>query len=174
MPTATPTTPAEARALDQPLLRWGLLVVFLVVAAGAGFVGNLLQGSEVGTRYLAFERPGWAPPQEAFGIVWPVLYVLIGIAGWRLWRTAGGVRAAALPLGLWATQLVVNAVWPGVFFGLEEFGWAVPVIVLLDVVVVATVVTAARVDRWAAALLAPYLGWILYATALNVAIWQLN
>ncbi|MTV27738.1 tryptophan-rich sensory protein [Nitriliruptoraceae bacterium ZYF776] len=171
---ASPPAHLEARALANPWSRWTVLVVFLVVAGAAGFVGNLVQGSEVGTRYLDFERPPWAPPQEAFGIVWPVLYVLIGIAGWRLWRTTGGVRAAALPLGLWALQLVVNAVWPGVFFGLEEFGWAVPVIVLLDVVVIATIVVAARVDRWAAALLAPYLAWILYATALNVAIWQLN
>jgi translocator protein len=153
---------------------WIALAVFLVVAASAGWVGNLVQGDDVGARYLTFERPVWAPPQEAFGIVWPVLYVLIGVAGWRVWRAAGGLRPARVALGLWATQLVVNAVWPGVFFGAGEFGAAVPVIVLLDLVVIATIVAAARHDRLAAWLLAPYLGWILYATALNVAIWQLN
>lgn len=162
------------RADPPPLTRWGALVAFILVAAAAGAVGGLTQGDDVGARYLAFERPPWAPPQQAFGIVWPVLYVLIGIAGWRLWRSVGSVRAARLPLALWASQLVVNAIWPGVFFGSDRFGLAVAVIAVLDVIVVATIVAFARRDRLAAALLVPYLVWILYATALNVAIWQLN
>jgi len=154
--------------------RWLGLLGFIVVAGAAGFVGNLLQGDDVGARYLTFERPAWAPPQEAFGIVWPILYLLIGIAGWRVWRSAGGLRAASLPLGLWGAQLVLNAIWPGVFFGINEFGLAIPVIVALAVAVVATIVAFARVDRIAAWLLIPYLVWILYATALNVALWVMN
>jgi translocator protein len=154
--------------------RWVGLVLFLVLAFAAGGIGSLAQGGDVGARYLALERPGWAPPSAAFGIVWPLLYLAIGIAGWRVWRAAGGVRAAALPLGLWALQLVLNAVWPGVFFGMQEFGWAVAVIVVLDLVVLATVLTFHRVDRIAAWLLVPYLLWILYATALNLALLQLN
>jgi len=150
------------------------LVLFVLLAFAAGGIGSLLQGSDVGARYLAFDRPVWAPPSWAFGIVWPVLYVLIGVAAWRVWRAAGSVRAAAVPLALWAVQLLLNAVWPWVFFGLEAFWAAVVVVVALDLAVLATIVAFARRDRPAAWLLVPYLAWILYATALNIAIATLN
>jgi translocator protein len=154
--------------------RWLGLLVFLVVAFAAGGIGNLLQGADVDTRYLALDRPVWAPPAWTFGVVWPVLYLLIGVAAWRVWRTAGGVAVASTALGLWLAQLVVNAIWPGVFFGLGAFGPAVAVIAVLIVLVAATLVAFARIDRLAAGLLVPYLLWITYAAALNVAVWQLN
>lgn len=150
------------------------LALFVLLAFAAGGIGSLLQGSDVGARYLAFERPVWAPPSWAFGIVWPLLYVLIGVAAWRVWRVAGSLRAAAAPLALWGVQLLLNAVWPWVFFGLEAFWAAVVVVVALDVAVLATIVAFARRDRLAGWLLAPYLAWILYASALNIAIAALN
>lgn len=170
-PSHDPTDAAAGPSGRRQALGVG---AFLLLAFAAGGIGSVLQGSDVGARYLAFERPVWAPPSWAFGVVWPVLYVLIGVAAWRVWRQAGGVGAAAWPLGLWAGQLVLNAAWPGVFFGSDALWAAVAVIGVLDLVVVATVVTFARVDRAAAALLAPYLAWILYATALNVAIAAAN
>lgn len=150
------------------------LLAFLLISYTAATVGVLTQGDDVGTRYLALERPAWAPPAGAFGLVWPVLYTLIGVAAWRVWRAAGGVTVAKAALAVWLVQHAVNAAWPGVFFGLGEFGWAIAVIVILDVLVVATIAAFARWDRWAALLLVPYLLWILYATALNVAIWRAN
>ena len=150
------------------------LALFLLLAFAAGGIGSLLQGNDVGARYLVLERPVWAPPSWAFGVVWPVLYVLIGVAAWRVWRAAGSVWAAAGPLALWGGQLLLNALWPWVFFGLEAFWPAVGVIIVLDVVVLATIVAFARRDRPAAWLLVPYLLWILYASALNIAIAALN
>ncbi len=70
--------------------------------------------------------------------------------------------------------MVLNGIWPGVFFGLTEFGLAIPIIIALDVVVVATILAFRRFDRVAAWLLAPYLAWIVYATALNIALWSMN
>ncbi|MCC5947556.1 MAG: tryptophan-rich sensory protein [Nitriliruptoraceae bacterium] len=157
----------------SPARRWGALLVALLLAFAAGAVGNLLQGDGVAERYLALDRPVWAPPSEAFGIVWPVLYLLIAIAGWRLWERRSR-PIARVTGGLWLAQLIVNAVWPGVFFGLEAFGPAIAVIVTLVALVASTVATAWRADRLAAALLVPYLAWIAYAMALNIAIWQLN
>ena len=145
------------------------LVVFVGLAYAAAGVGNLLQG-DVGAVYQELDRPPWAPPSGVFGPVWGVLYTLIGITGWWVWRHGPGPRMR-LALGLWAVQLVVNAAWPGVFFGLGELGWGLVVIVTLDVLVIATIVAIARVHRPAVAPLLPYLAWILFATALNASIW---
>jgi translocator protein len=150
------------------------LAAFLAITLAASLIGTITQGDDVGQRYLALDTPAWAPPQDAFGIVWPILYVLIAVAGWRVWRAARGVSGARNALTLWLAQLAVNAAWPGIFFGLNEFGIAIAVIVLLDVLVVATILRFRRHDRWAALLLVPYLVWILYATALNISVWAMN
>jgi translocator protein len=159
-------------ATDSPSARRQAVVLagFLVVSYAAAAIGTVTQGGDVGGTYLALDPPAWAPPAWLFGPVWTVLYALIGVAGWWAWRVgpADGRRTA---LRLWGAQLVVNAAWPGVFFGLGELGWALAVIVTLDVLVVATIVAFARIARPAAALLVPYLAWILFATALNAAIW---
>ena len=162
MPPPTASTPAGRQI--------GALAWFLLVSYAAAAVGTVTQGGDVGGTYLALDPPAWAPPPWLFGPVWTVLYALIGVAGWWVWRIdAAGGRGPAL--GLWTAQLVVNAAWPGVFFGLGELGWALVVIVTLDVLVVATIVAVGRLTRVAAALLVPYLAWILFATALNAALW---
>lgn len=150
------------------------LFVFLASSAAAGAIGRLLQGSYVQDRYLSFNLPSWAPPPAAFGIVWPILYVLIAVAAWWLWRGVASPEQRRVPLVLWGAQLAVNAVWPGVFFGVNEFAWALLVIVVLDVLVLATVVSFLRDNRVAGVMLVPYLVWLLYATALNAALLWLN
>ncbi|MEX0952702.1 MAG: TspO/MBR family protein [Nitriliruptoraceae bacterium] len=152
------------------------LLGFLAASIAAGGVGALLQGptSRVTERYLAYDLPTWAPDGSVFGIVWPVLYVLIGLAAWQLWRRTSERTAIRGALTLWGAQLVLNAAWPGVFFGIPALGAAIVVIVALDVTVMATIVAFWRHDRLAALLLVPYLVWILFATALNVAVWSLN
>lgn len=166
------TRPAPLRPTSHARSAVGL-VGFVALAFAAGGLGSWLQGpsAEVSARYAAFALPTWAPPAAAFGIVWPVLYLLIGLAGWRVWRAAGSVAGARGALGLWSGQLAINALWPGVFFGLGLLGLAAAVIVVLALVVVASVLAAARHDRLAAWLLVPYLAWLLYAGALNIAIW---
>ena len=151
------------------------MVGFVLLAFAAGWIGSVTQGDDVGARYLAFERPVWAPPQAAFGIVWPVLYLLIGIAGWRVWDVAGGFRAArdgARPVGApsWSSTPSGRACSSA----RTSSAWRSLIILALDVVVIATIAAFRRHDRIAAALLLPYLVWILYATALNVALWRLN
>ncbi|GAA2748435.1 tryptophan-rich sensory protein [Amnibacterium kyonggiense] len=110
----------------------------------------------------------WTPPNWAFGVVWSVLYLLMAVSGWLLW-----LRRARGALGLYVTQLVVNALWTPVFFGgypligTTALWIGVAIIVLLDLLVTATIATAWRVSRPAALLLVPYLAWILYASTLN-------
>ena len=116
--------------------------------------------------YRQLEKPPWAPPAGVFGPAWSVLYTLIGVAGGRL----ANAPSPRLPLALHGVQLVLNAAWSPLFFQSRRRKAALAVVVGMDVAVTAEILTAFRRDRTAAALLVPYLAWILYATALNAAV----
>jgi translocator protein len=107
---------------------------------------------------------GWV-----FGPVWTILYALMGIAAWRVWKDRG-FSGATVPLSLFAAQLVVNAIWTPLFFGAGLLGWALVDILVLNLLLGATIVAFSRVDRPAGLLLVPYILWVLFATALNAAI----
>ena len=123
--------------------------------------------------YGALSKPSWTPPSWLFGPVWTVLYVMMAVAAWLVWRRQG-LAGAGLPLGLFAAQLALNAAWSPVFFRLHAVGWGFAVIVALWVTVLATVVAFWRVMPTAGWLLVPYQLWITFAGALNLAIWRLN
>ena len=149
---------------------WPSLLIFLAAVAFVAVVGGIAAGSARST-YAALELPSWAPPGWLFGPVWTVLYVMIGIAGWLLWRAPGG---RGTPLVLWVVQLVLNLVWTPLFFGADRYGIALMEIVLLWCFIVATIAAGWRVSRLAALLLVPYLAWVSFATALNASVWWLN
>lgn len=149
----------------------GLVGWFAVcfLAAGIGSLASIRAGSF----YTDLVRPDWAPPPEVFGPVWTVLYALMAVAAWLVWRQ-GGFRAARTALTLFLVQLVVNALWSWLFFAWQMGGAAFADIVLLWLLIVATLVAFARVRLLAAALLVPYLLWVSFASALNYTVWQLN
>lgn len=142
----------------------GLLGCFgaSAVAAGVGGLGAR-RAPEV---YAQLSKPAWAPPAGVFGPVWTGLYTSMAIAAWRIWQR-GGSRGV---LALHGAQLVVNAAWPVAFFDRRAPGVSVGIIAVLDALVVAEVAAAYRRDRVAAGLLVPYLGWCLFATALDVSV----
>lgn len=142
-------------------------------AAVAAAVTGTLSAVSAADRYQGLVQPAWAPPPFLFGPVWTVLYVLIAVSGWLVWRRSGwsGARTA---LSVYAVQLVLNALWTPLFFGAGLFGLAFAEIVLLWGSIVVTIVLFARHSRLAAALLVPYLAWVTFASALNLAIWTLN
>ena len=149
--------------------QWLMLAGFLGVVAVVAVVGGLAATSAKEV-YAGLEQPPWAPPASLFGPVWTVLYITIAVAGWLYWRTDGETRGfAAYGIGL-----LFNLLWTPLFFEGRAAGLALADIVLLDVVVVVTIVLFGRRSKAAAALLVPYLGWILYATALNTAVVVLN
>lgn len=125
------------------------------------------------SEYVAFEQPPWAPPGWVFGVVWPALYTLMGVAAWLVW-TRGGWAAQRRPLTLFLVQLALNAVWTPLFFGAELRGWAFAEILVLWAAILATLLAFRRVSRTAAWLLVPYLVWVTYAVALTFAVWRLN
>lgn len=149
---------------------WPSLVVFLLASFAVAAVGGVAAGSARST-YDALQVPSWAPPGWLFGPVWTVLYLMIAVAGWLLWRTRGG---RGLPLVLWVVQLLLNLVWSPLFFGADRYGVALLEIFLLWGFIVATIVAGWRVSRLAAVLLVPYWMWVSFATALNAAVWWLN
>ncbi|QZY29741.1 TspO/MBR family protein [Nocardioides coralli] len=149
--------------------RWAALPGFLLAVAVAAGLGGWAAGSAPET-YRELELPGFAPPSWLFGPVWTVLYVAIAVAAWLVWRRDGWTRS----LTLWVVQLVLNAAWTPLFFGLGLIGWALVDIVVLLVAVAVTTALFRRTSTAAALLLVPYLAWVGFATLLNAAIWQLN
>ena len=149
------------------------LVLLLGLCLGIGMLGSSLVETSIGTWYADLIKPTFTPPNEVFGPVWTVLYVLMAVAAWRVWRGAEWENARG-PLTLFALQLALNLGWSVVFFGLQKIGAAVATIIVLDVAVLVTLLAFRTIDRTAALLLMPYLGWMLYATVLNVATWRLN
>lgn len=144
------------------------LLLLLTAAYAASFVGTVGTFRGLQGLYPALAKPPWNPPGWLFGPVWTVLYALMAVAAWRVWRAEGR------GLWVWWTQLGFNALWPWLFFAWGRLGLAALECGLLAIVVLATLLVFRRSDRTAAWLLAPYLAWVLFATTLNVAIWRIN
>jgi translocator protein len=146
------------------------LVGWVAACFAAGWFGSQFQP---GAWFEQLEKPAWQPPNWLFGPVWTVLYALMAVAAWMVWKRYG-FRGAPVALGLFALQLVLNALWSWVFFGLQRPGLAFVEITVLAVVLTATVVVFWRRRMVAGLLLLPYLGWVLFASALTATIWRLN
>jgi len=144
-----------------------LFLTFSAAAVGA------FASAQAGTFYMQLVRPAWAPPGWLFGPVWSVLYLLMGIAAWLVWR-AQGWRGAGLALGFFVVQLAVNALWTWLFFVWHQGAWALVEIVLLWVLIVCTIAAFWPHHKIAALMLLPYLVWVSFATALTYAMWTLN
>jgi tryptophan-rich sensory protein len=153
------------------MARIASLVVAVGLCLAVGALGGWVTATSVKTWYPLLNKPSFTPPDWLFGPVWTVLYVLMGVAAWRVWRAGARARHA---LALFALQLALNLAWSVVFFGLHRIGTAVAVIVLLEVAILATVAAFRQIDRPAAALLLPYALWVGFATVLNIAVWRLN
>lgn len=129
--------------------------------------------TDTGPWYDALRKPPFQPPKWVFGPVWTVLYAAMAVAAWRVWRRAGWDGARG-PLTLFLVQLALNVAWSWLFFAWRRPDLASVEIVVLWLAILATLLAFLRVDRAAAWLLAPYLAWVTFATALTIALWRLN
>jgi len=155
---------------------WLVLAVFIGLALAAGAVGAAFApGASAPARhwYALLVKPAWAPPNSWLGPVWLVLYVLMGTAAWIVWRERYHRRRGAA-LAAYSAQLLLNALWAPLFFGARNIGAGLFVSVALWLSIVWTMREFAAVKSGAAWLMAPYLIWVSFATALNLAIWRLN
>lgn len=150
-----------------------MLVVFVGLCLAVGAAGGWVTADSVKTWYTTINKPSFTPPNWVFGPVWTGLYVLMGIAAWRVWCKARPDQLR-VPLALFAVQLALNLAWSVVFFGAHRIGGAVVVIVGLEAAILATMVAFRRMDGLAALLLVPYALWVAFAAVLNVAVWKSN
>ena len=169
--TATPNTSKVKSAL--------VLVAFIAISFAVAALGTIATAGNLNGWYADAEKASWNPPNWLFGPAWTLLYTLMSIAAWLVWRQRERVRVRPA-LTLYVVQLVLNAVWTPVFFGLyPSIGspalWiALVIIVALDLAVLLTMLSFWRVSKVAAWLLVPYWAWVLFATTLNWALATLN
>jgi benzodiazapine receptor len=151
------------------------LIGWVALSNAAGLIGALAT-SRAGDFYRTLERPEWGPPSWLFGPVWTLLYVLMGVAAWLVWKApdAQEARHRRQALALFVAQLVVNALWSWIFFAWREGALAFVEIIVLALMIVATIAAFHRISRRAAWLLIPYLAWVLFATVLTYSIWRRN
>lgn len=140
------------------------IAVLVIVTASSGAI------FKPGDWYDGLRKPGWTPPDWVFPVVWSILYLAIAAAGWLVWREAG----LGLPLVLWGAQLVFNAAWSWLFFGLHRMDLAFTDVIGLWLSIVGFIVVAFPVSPVAAGLFIPYLVWVTTAAALNKRVLDLN
>jgi tryptophan-rich sensory protein len=148
------------------LSRYTSLFFFLALVAGTAWWSR----HEPGPFYASLQKPTWTPPAELFAPVWAVIYVLIALAGWIVWRAQG----LGLALAAWFVQLGLNGAWPWLMFGHKQITYALTDIIVLLLAIVVFIGLAWPVRRSAALLFVPYFLWVSFAAVLNFEIWRLN
>ena len=151
------------------------LIGFLTVCFAVAGLGSVITTAQTspGGWFETLDKPFFSPPSWLFGPVWTVLYFLIALSGWLVWRQ-GGFSGARVAMLLFFGQLALNFLWSVIFFGLQAPGLALVEIVILWINILLAALAFRPLSRLAAVLLLPYLAWVTFATVLNAAIWWLN
>ncbi|WP_430614221.1 TspO/MBR family protein [Flavobacterium sp. JP2137] len=151
------------------------IVMGILLCSGVGYLSSIVTRSSLTTWYPQIEKPWFNPPNAVFPIVWPILYILMGIAVGMVWAKRAAaeslVRKALIVFGV---QLLLNALWSILFFGLQNPKLAFFELVVLLVAVIFCGRQFYKISPWAAYLLVPYVLWLSFAGILNFSIWMLN
>lgn len=150
------------------------LAAFVALTFSAAGIGSAFTAQSVRTWYPALRKPLGNPPASYFGPVWTGLYFLMAIAAWNVWRVGGGWDGASPAITIFLIQLVLNAAWSVIFFGMRRPRLALLEIALLWAAILTTVILFWRISTLSGALLVPHLAWVTYAAYLNAAVWRLN
>lgn len=154
-------------------LPWGAMALFAAAVIFLGFLSGQAAGStEDNSWFQTLTKPAWQPPGAVFGIVWTLLYALLGGAAAIVWASGHPARRQALLL--FGAQLAANLTWSPLFFTANRILPALLLLVTIWVLALLTTLAFGRIDRRAAWMLVPYMAWLSYATVLNLRIWQLN
>jgi benzodiazapine receptor len=150
------------------------LVICLALTFSAAFIGSLFTRSAVPDWYATLNKPSFTPPNWLFGPVWTILYILMAISAFIVWQKGLANPAVRVALTIYLIQLILNALWSVIFFGLKFPLFAFFEILLLWSAIAFTIFTFARASITAAFLLIPYILWVSFAAVLNFSIWFLN
>jgi tryptophan-rich sensory protein len=149
------------------------LVVSLAVPLLAGFGSSVFTVNSISTWYASLSKPWFSPPNVVFAPVWTILYILMGLALFLIWRSPRN-RTRDIGIALFAAQLAINVIWTLAFFGLQNTLYGVLTIIPLWILIAATIYQFYKVEKWASYLLVPYIVWVSIATALNASVYLLN
>lgn len=150
--------------------QWLVLAGLIVLCLAVGAIGGWATAQSVTDWYPTLVKPSWTPPNWLFAPVWTLLYIIMAIAAWLVWRS-GNARGALL---LFGAQLLLNLAWSILFFGARSPGLGLANIAILWIAIAATIFAFALRSRLAAFLMVPYLAWVSFASALNASIWMAN
>lgn len=149
------------------------LVVSLAVPLLAGFGSSVFTVNSISTWYATLNKPWFSPPNVVFAPVWTILYILMGLALFLIWRSLRN-RTRDIGIALFAAQLAINVIWTLAFFGLQNTLYGVLTIIPLWILIAATIYQFYKVEKWASYLLVPYFVWVSIATALTASVYLLN
>jgi translocator protein len=155
----------------QERLTWWALASFVALCVAVGAGAGFATSQSVADWYPTLAKPSWTPPSWLFGPVWTVLYVMMAVAAWLVWKRGAMARPALL---IFFLQLALNLAWSLLFFGLRSPFAGLIDIILMWITIVATILAFYSHNRIAAVLLVPYFAWVTFAAALNAAIWMMN
>ncbi len=150
--------------------QWWVLAGFLALCLGLGSLGGYITAPAIAEWYPSLNKPSWTPPSWLFGPAWMVLYIMMAVAAWLVWR-AGNARTALI---LFGAQLLLNIAWSILFFGARSPGLGLIDVIAMWLAIAATIFAFAMRSRLAAFLMVPYLCWVSFAAALNAAIFMMN
>jgi len=149
------------------------LLIFIVIAQSAGIIGSFFTAPNIETWYASLEKPSFTPPDWLFAPAWITLYTLMGIASFLVWQKRQFPRARSA-LFFYLGQLLFNALWSIVFFGMQSPFLGFLIIIILWLLIIVTALKFWKAEKIAGLLFIPYILWVSFAAVLNFAIWQLN
>jgi translocator protein len=163
------------RQLKVNILKNTVLLLFCIfICQLAGIIGSYFTVNSIPTWYASLNKPYLNPPNWLFGPVWFTLYTLMGISLFIVWKNRKRLRGIKSTMTIFFLQLLLNTLWSIVFFGMHNIGFALVVIVLLWIFILAMIITFYRVSTVAGLLQIPYLLWLSFAVYLNISIFILN
>lgn len=150
------------------------LIISIIICLSAGFIGSIFTISSIPIWYATLNKPFFTPPNWLFAPVWTSLYILMGISVFLVWKKGLKEQQVKGAVIIFAVQLIFNALWPVIFFGLKSPPAGFVVIIILWVAILLTIRSFFRISKTAGLLLVPYLLWTSFAAILNLSILILN
>jgi benzodiazapine receptor len=150
------------------------LLVSILICQGAGAVGSFFTSPVISSWYAGLEKPSFNPPNWIFAPVWTILFLLMGISLYLIWRRGLEDKKAKIAVFIFAIQLILNVLWSFLFFGLQSPLYAFVEIIILWLAILITIINFSKISKLAAYLLLPYILWVSFASVLNFSILILN